>query len=83
MQLAVGQTHVFRFDTPVNSVSAPNFYMDIPTGVTFRAYNTALGGRAEMTADWTADDSANPRRFINDSQYPGVLIHTEVDITRT
>ena len=65
-----------------NSQTHPNFYFDLPAGLTIvNVYNTNLG-LTDATDDWTTDDTNNPRRYINDSFDPVGDMRIRVDVRR-
>ena len=71
VDLASGQEGNFDFRTPTNSDAHPNFYFDLPTGLTLVKVQARQGGVYFDDSGWTTDDSTEPRRYINDDSYSG------------
>ena len=82
LSLAPGGTGSFDNLMMTNSQTHPNFYFDLPAGLTIvNVYNTNLG-LTDATDDWTTDDTNNPRRYINDSFDPVGDMRIRVDVRR-
>ena len=82
IQLASGESGSFDFTTPENTVSKPNWYFDLPAGLTLVNVQQFDAVRYQETTDWTTDDSSNPRRYIDDSAYDGNTATIRVNVRR-
>ena len=71
IDLASGAQGNFDFTTPTTTDANPNFYFDLPAGLTLVKVQSRQGGQYFDDSGWTVDDSSQPRRYINDSSYSG------------
>ena len=82
IQLASGESGSFNFTTPENTQAKPNWYFDLPSGLTLVSVEQFDAVSYTITTDWTADDPSNPRRYIDDSAYDGNTATIRVNVRR-
>ena len=82
IQLGSGESGRFDFTTVRNTRDKPNWYFDLPTGLTLVNVQQFDLVQYQITTDWTADDSNNPRRYIDDSAYSGNTAVIRVNVRR-
>ena len=81
LSLAAGATGSFNISV-VNSAANPNYYFDLPDGLTLvNVYNTAIG-EVLATPAWTTKDPSENRRYINSEFDPITRLHLRIEVRR-
>ena len=83
LTLAVGEEGTLNIIFGPNTVSHPNYFFDLPTGVSLvSVHNTGIGSSLD-TDSWTVADSHHPNRRFNTRYRPGGQYHARIVVRRT